>query len=1062
MNFLIISTKRLSISPLLHKLVFFIIIFSSLAFGASVANPEPSVGGVLKSPSADLSVSSAEKFSNVYFDQLAVLNNTSWNTLGNQTKFLDKCLGKPIASLKIGENKPIGESSASDPVGVHAPPCINFIHANSRKRTAVLRSSSVIIMKKKSHIANNEALQAHTTVASKDVVEQAQAQKNFIFCSSINNDIEETGQSILRNSVIETPQLCPITHPNANIKHSLKKKDDKFPMNYEVQHNNKQYGLPTAPIDDGIENIIVSNEYRTVIPVTLYGTGTTIVSFKAHKDHTVNVVLQLRGHRYDPVVSEYNCENTRISAQLRSVSSSDYAVNWTAPPQFPTAMAKNSDPHIFRALDNTPADHNRIRDSVKDMLDYSKGKDNSTKVYQFEESIDNFDDFYEERPNGLWSSFAQLLDTSLLCEILPSLSLRIPKVEEEENFNFIIQSKVQSTKWHNYVDNDGSWDQSNICSIQVYISQTPAKQLKISQIIFAVLIPLFVLFVPLPFFLRRADIIQVASLSIDVVDCIWYPPYLLRRIIITGTIHFKAALQTAWHQRKLRSHQKRLELQQRALSERMNAALAGVQSGTCRRDARQRKGVDIPLGLPIQPQQEVIASFPSILAAPEVTATVNGMFPNEGGKKDPPVAFVDQTMRKSDDDSRDMLSSPMTTVEPATTAVAVKPISHFTTEKVTPSRLQLEYDDVAGAGDDRPTAASLRKRGIVDGTPAEHASTVSCTSGDNGPTSQELLFPTGPCSEGEGGDVEEEGRFCRICRDGEEDEALVAPCNCTGSVRWVHLSCLDHWRLESIKRNISNYNTCEICKSPFKIKVRRSILIWQSCKRIVYAIILIITCALCFMMIPLISHSIFGEASCVAEYHRVPYATMYQFDGIMLSLFVYIEIVLSVIFARLIVYSWFRSNPEVETYIAEIHVIPRFMTWRNVLKIALVTIVIIAQAISIGYLVKYFMYVTSDIAWNWEASPLLGGIVFVLFAFLTIGVSVSIREHRIQAQIRPQQAAAGDLVVENVNANSSPRVSPEVEGTRAMETRIDFELNSASLGEGATNGNQGGSSNPPL
>ena len=51
--------------------------------------------------------------------------------------------------------------------------------------------------------------------------------------------------------------------------------------------------------------------------------------------------------------------------------------------------------------------------------------------------------------------------------------------------------------------------------------------------------------------------------------------------------------------------------------------------------------------------------------------------------------------------------------------------------------------------------------------------------------------------------------FCRICHD--EGEDLLSPCNCTGTVGLVHLSCLEKW-LSTI-----GSQSCELCKYEFQI-----------------------------------------------------------------------------------------------------------------------------------------------------------------------------------------------------------------------------------------------------
>jgi len=58
--------------------------------------------------------------------------------------------------------------------------------------------------------------------------------------------------------------------------------------------------------------------------------------------------------------------------------------------------------------------------------------------------------------------------------------------------------------------------------------------------------------------------------------------------------------------------------------------------------------------------------------------------------------------------------------------------------------------------------------------------------------------------------------ICRICHcEGEEPEApLIAPCYCTGSLRWVHQSCLQQWIKSSETRK------CELCKFEFIMETK--------------------------------------------------------------------------------------------------------------------------------------------------------------------------------------------------------------------------------------------------
>eukprot|EP00820_Chromera_velia_P028378 Cvel_11634.t1-p1 / transcript=Cvel_11634.t1 / gene=Cvel_11634 / organism=Chromera_velia_CCMP2878 / gene_product=E3 ubiquitin-protein ligase MARCH7, putative / transcript_product=E3 ubiquitin-protein ligase MARCH7, putative / location=Cvel_scaffold737:888-1744(-) / protein_length=58 / sequence_SO=supercontig / SO=protein_coding / is_pseudo=false len=50
--------------------------------------------------------------------------------------------------------------------------------------------------------------------------------------------------------------------------------------------------------------------------------------------------------------------------------------------------------------------------------------------------------------------------------------------------------------------------------------------------------------------------------------------------------------------------------------------------------------------------------------------------------------------------------------------------------------------------------------------------------------------------------------ICRVCQDG--DGELIVPCDCKGSVKYVHRQCLDKWRSSGV--NPMSLTRCEICK----------------------------------------------------------------------------------------------------------------------------------------------------------------------------------------------------------------------------------------------------------
>ncbi|KAJ8946194.1 hypothetical protein NQ314_008946 [Rhamnusium bicolor] len=67
---------------------------------------------------------------------------------------------------------------------------------------------------------------------------------------------------------------------------------------------------------------------------------------------------------------------------------------------------------------------------------------------------------------------------------------------------------------------------------------------------------------------------------------------------------------------------------------------------------------------------------------------------------------------------------------------------------------------------------------------------------------------------------------CRICHTNTVNESLISPCNCKGSLAYVHLSCLERWLNQSSRRH------CELCMYQFnaietkRYKLCEGIMLW--------------------------------------------------------------------------------------------------------------------------------------------------------------------------------------------------------------------------------------------
>merc|ERR1719446_589316 len=57
---------------------------------------------------------------------------------------------------------------------------------------------------------------------------------------------------------------------------------------------------------------------------------------------------------------------------------------------------------------------------------------------------------------------------------------------------------------------------------------------------------------------------------------------------------------------------------------------------------------------------------------------------------------------------------------------------------------------------------------------------------------------------------------CRICYGGTDVGRLISPCMCTGTMRFVHLECLNMWRLAS--SNPQSFYQCDQCHYQYSFR----------------------------------------------------------------------------------------------------------------------------------------------------------------------------------------------------------------------------------------------------
>ena len=79
-------------------------------------------------------------------------------------------------------------------------------------------------------------------------------------------------------------------------------------------------------------------------------------------------------------------------------------------------------------------------------------------------------------------------------------------------------------------------------------------------------------------------------------------------------------------------------------------------------------------------------------------------------------------------------------------------------------------------------------------------------------TANTTIVRVQPCRTAINNYVEEPKHKCRYCYMDNFQNSMIAPCKCDGSVKYVHIYCLERWR-----RLKTNPSRCEICNKKYKI-----------------------------------------------------------------------------------------------------------------------------------------------------------------------------------------------------------------------------------------------------
>lgn len=99
---------------------------------------------------------------------------------------------------------------------------------------------------------------------------------------------------------------------------------------------------------------------------------------------------------------------------------------------------------------------------------------------------------------------------------------------------------------------------------------------------------------------------------------------------------------------------------------------------------------------------------------------------------------------------------------------------------------------------DKAEEQCLMSKNIIDNEPEQITTAQSANNGTRLPI--DIYCSTTSLNENV-----KNAKICRICHSNEPNKELIAPCNCAGTLKYVHQNCLQHWL--RVNGNYLRYST---------------------------------------------------------------------------------------------------------------------------------------------------------------------------------------------------------------------------------------------------------------
>jgi hypothetical protein len=347
----------------------------------------------------------------------------------------------------------------------------------------------------------------------------------------------------------------------------------------------------------------------------------------------------------------------------------------------------------------------------------------------------------------------------------------------------------------------------------------------------------------------------------------------------------------------------------------------------------------------------------------------------------------------------------------------------------------------------------LGKNEIEDGSPPNEMVEVSPSADLTGGNDDD---ETRPMNDGINystdvlGSSDDDGDLCRICKEDDSEEALVSPCDCIGSVRFIHKSCLNRWRISAMHRNPRFTTHCEICSGRFREGIDREALTNVILGKALMLVLLVIVSYFMAVFSYGVVYLTFSQATCAAAYHDVSSRSVLGVAAVVIGLAAYLCFCVAAHIALSVVWCAYLSTPAIIAGIQTQGVIPPFFTQSTAVTATCFSLFSLLTAALFGFIAKVIVYHSSQrMVWNWEVDLVVGGLMFVFVVVvisLLFVIRIVYRARRLDGLMEEHQepVAAGTLDEEEHTATGDNGLRDTAEEVVAADlhavTVESFEL----------------------